>query len=97
MADEPTGNLDSRAGLEVMAIFQELNRQGKTIVLITHDEAIAAVASRVLEIVDGRIVSDRIQESPRDARSELESWRGNGPTPEESSEERVGGEEGVSA
>jgi len=94
LADEPTGNLDSRAGLEVMAIFQELNRQGKTIVLITHDEAIAAVASRVLEIVDGRIVSDRIQESPRDARSELESWRGNGGNGEARPEGGMAGEGG---
>ena len=59
LADEPTGNLDTRAGMEIMAIFKELNRQGRTIVLITHDEAIAAMADRVLEIVDGRIVSDR--------------------------------------
>lgn len=67
LADEPTGNLDSQAGQEVMAIFQELNRQGKTIVLITHDQNIAAVANRVVEIVDGRIVSDRVQESQGEA------------------------------
>jgi len=78
-----------------MAIFQELNRQGKTIVLITHDEAIAAVASRVLEIVDGRIVSDRREESPRGARSELASWQGNGASAEGNPEDRVGGVEGA--
>jgi ABC-type lipoprotein export system ATPase subunit len=77
LADEPTGNLDSRAGLEVMAIFQDLNRQGRTIVLITHDEAIAALAGRVVEIVDGKIVSDRREENPRDARDELKNWQGN--------------------
>jgi putative ABC transport system ATP-binding protein len=97
LADEPTGNLDSRAGLEVMAIFQDLNRQGKTIVLITHDEAIAAVAGRVLEIVDGRIVSDRREENPRDARTELENWQGNGTNSEVSSADPLGGEEGVTS
>lgn len=97
LADEPTGNLDSRAGLEVMAIFQELNRQGKTIVLITHDEAIAAVAGRVLEIVDGRIVSDRREANPRDARVELENWKGNGANGEVGPEARTEREGGASA
>ena len=78
LADEPTGNLDSKAGLEVLAIFQELNRQGKTVVLITHDAAVAAMAKRVVEIVDGRIVSDTPVEHPKDAAAELEAWTGNG-------------------
>lgn len=69
LADEPTGNLDSQAGQEVMAVFQDLHRKGKTIVLITHDQNIAAVADRMVEIVDGRIVSDRPQENPREATS----------------------------
>jgi putative ABC transport system ATP-binding protein len=94
LADEPTGNLDSRAGLEVLAIFQELNRQGKTIVLITHDEAIAAMAGRVLEIVDGKIVSDRKEENPRDARTELDNWQGNGTPPGTTPQDGVGAEEG---
>jgi ABC-type lipoprotein export system ATPase subunit len=72
LADEPTGNLDTRSGLEVLAIFQELNRQGKTVILITHDPGVAAMADRVLELVDGRIVSDKKTESPKDARRELE-------------------------
>jgi ABC-type lipoprotein export system ATPase subunit len=72
LADEPTGNLDTQAGLEVLAIFQELNRQGKTVVLVTHDVAVAAMANRIVEIVDGRIVSDRKTDAPRDAREELE-------------------------
>ena len=72
LADEPTGNLDTQAGLEVLAIFQELNRQGKTVVLVTHDAAVAAMASRVVEIVDGRIVTDRTTDAPRDARGEPE-------------------------
>ena len=72
LADEPTGNLDTQAGLEVLAIFQELNRQGKTVVLITHDVAVAAMASRIVEIVDGRIVSDGFVDEPKDAREEME-------------------------
>lgn len=72
LADEPTGNLDSQSGLEVLAIFQELNRQGKTVVLITHDKAVAGMANRRLEIVDGRIVADNPIENPKDARSEME-------------------------
>jgi ABC-type lipoprotein export system ATPase subunit len=72
LADEPTGNLDTQAGLEVLAIFQELNRQGKTVVLVTHDVAVAAMANRIVEIVDGRIVSDRKTDAPKDAREELE-------------------------
>jgi ABC-type lipoprotein export system ATPase subunit len=78
LADEPTGNLDSKAGLEVLAIFQELNREGKTVVLITHDAAVASMAKRVVEIVDGRIVSDAPVEHPKDAVEELEGWTGNG-------------------
>ncbi len=72
LADEPTGNLDTRSGLEVLAIFQELNSQGKTVILITHDPGVASMADRVLELVDGRIVSDKKTESPKDARKELE-------------------------
>ncbi|NMP37407.1 MAG: ABC transporter ATP-binding protein [Clostridiales bacterium] len=58
MADEPTGNLDSRAGEEVMRILHELNDEGRTIVLITHDNGIAATAKRVVRIQDGRIIDD---------------------------------------
>jgi len=78
LADEPTGNLDTRAGLEVLAIFQELNRQGKTVVLITHDSAVATMAKRVVEIVDGRIVSDAPVAEPKDAARELAGLTGNG-------------------
>ncbi len=59
LADEPTGNLDSRSGMEVLAFLQELNSQGITIVLVTHDSNVAAHAQRVVEISDGRIVADR--------------------------------------
>jgi putative ABC transport system ATP-binding protein len=58
LADEPTGNLDSRSGAEVMSILYDLHAQGKTIIIITHDERIAASAGRVIKIADGRILSD---------------------------------------
>lgn len=58
LADEPTGALDSRTGKEVMQFLQQLNREGNTIILITHDNSIAARASRVVRITDGRVVYD---------------------------------------
>ena len=58
LADEPTGALDSRTGREVMVFLQQLNEEGNTIVLITHDNSIAAKAKRVVRITDGRIVYD---------------------------------------
>jgi putative ABC transport system ATP-binding protein len=57
LADEPTGALDSRTSLEIMALFQELNRQGMTVVLVTHEAEIAQYARRVLRFRDGRLVS----------------------------------------
>ncbi|MEW6733269.1 MAG: ABC transporter ATP-binding protein [Acidobacteriota bacterium] len=62
LADEPTGNLDSLAGAEVIRILQELNREGRTIVLVTHDDTIAAYAKREVTLRDGIIFSDRLQE-----------------------------------
>jgi len=59
LADEPTGNLDSTAGASVMELLRELNRDGRTIVVVTHDEATASYADRELLIQDGRIASDR--------------------------------------
>ena len=61
LADEPTGALDSQSGTAVMEVLESLNKQGHTIVLVTHDASIAAYASRVLEIKDGEIVSDKAQ------------------------------------
>jgi putative ABC transport system ATP-binding protein len=61
LADEPTGNLDSHSTDDVLKIFAELNREGRTIVLITHEDHVAAVAERVVRLDDGQIVSDRWQ------------------------------------
>jgi putative ABC transport system ATP-binding protein len=65
LADEPTGALDSRTSVDVMAIFQELWRSGITIVLVTHEAEVAAFASRVVIMRDGRVVSDRTQQAKR--------------------------------
>ncbi|MBV8205612.1 MAG: ABC transporter ATP-binding protein [Acidobacteria bacterium] len=59
LADEPTGNLDAAAGRDVMRLLQDLNREGRTILLVTHDDAVASYASRELLLADGRIASDR--------------------------------------
>ena len=61
MADEPTGALDSRTGLEVLGFLQQLNREGSTILLITHDNGIAATARRIVRLSDGKIVEDHAQ------------------------------------
>lgn len=60
LADEPTGNLDSHSGAEVMRILHELHREGRTVILITHDNEIAANAHRVIRIQDGQVVEDYI-------------------------------------
>jgi putative ABC transport system ATP-binding protein len=58
LADEPTGNLDSRTSVEIMEIFQDLNDKGLTIVLVTHEHDIAMHAARVIHIRDGKVEKD---------------------------------------
>jgi len=58
LADEPTGNLDSKSGHEIMKIFDELHRSGNTIILVTHEDDIAKYSNRVVRLLDGKIVSD---------------------------------------
>lgn len=67
LADEPTGNLDTKAGLEVMAILQNLHRNGRTIIMVTHDAEIAEHADRIVQVSDGRIVQDERVTEPKDA------------------------------
>jgi putative ABC transport system ATP-binding protein len=62
LADEPTGNLDSRTSIEVMALFQELGKSGITVVLVTHEADIAQFARRVIVMKDGQVLEDRLQE-----------------------------------
>ena len=62
MADEPTGALDSHTGKEVLGFLQQLNKEGSTVILITHDNGIAATARRCVRLADGKIVEDRLQE-----------------------------------
>ena len=62
MADEPTGALDSRTGHEVLKFLQQLNKEGSTVILITHDNGIAATARRCVRLADGRIIEDHEQE-----------------------------------
>ena len=69
LADEPTGALDSKSGLNVMAILQQLNDQGHTIILVTHDQNIANYANRIIEIKDGAIISD-VRKAPNKNKKE---------------------------
>lgn len=67
MADEPTGNLDTKSGDEIMTIFDQLNKEGKTIVLITHERYIAEHTQRIIHLQDGRIVDDEEAENGKAA------------------------------
>ena len=75
LADEPTGNLDTRTSLEIMAIFQELNRKGMTILMVTHEPDIARYCLREITMRDGRIVSDQAVPDRLDAAADLAKAR----------------------
>ncbi|MCC6471629.1 MAG: ABC transporter ATP-binding protein [Alphaproteobacteria bacterium] len=72
LADEPTGALDSRTSLEIMALFQELNAAGMTVVMVTHEPDVAQFARRVLRFRDGKLTEDR-QQNPADAKAMLQA------------------------
>ncbi|MBS1723593.1 MAG: ABC transporter ATP-binding protein [Armatimonadetes bacterium] len=73
LGDEPTGNLDTRTSEEIMALFQELNRAGKTVVVVTHEEDIARHCKRIIRFRDGKILADVAVENPVDAREVIAS------------------------
>jgi putative ABC transport system ATP-binding protein len=70
LADEPTGNLDSKSGAGVISVFQRLHREGRTIILITHDKVVAEHANRIVVLSDGAVVEDSSVAQPRDAATE---------------------------
>ena len=65
LADEPTGNLDSRTGVEILGLFDALSRRGNTIIVVTHEEDVAQHARRILRIRDGQIAADEVNHAPR--------------------------------
>jgi putative ABC transport system ATP-binding protein len=74
LADEPTGNLDSRTSVEIMGIFQQLNQQGITVIMVTHEQDIAAYAKRNVMMRDGIVRSDFAVTRPLDATTQLQQW-----------------------
>ena len=72
LADEPTGNLDSKTSIDVFSLFQELNEEGITIIMVTHERDFAAFAKRIVELRDGRLIRDTIIKDRLNAKEELE-------------------------
>jgi putative ABC transport system ATP-binding protein len=64
LADEPTGNLDSKTSIEIMGLFEEIHKKGNTVILVTHEESIARHAHRIIRLIDGLVASDEVNESP---------------------------------
>jgi putative ABC transport system ATP-binding protein len=65
LADEPTGNLDSKTSIEIMGLIHTIHQAGNTIILVTHEEDIAQHAHRIIRLIDGQVASDEVNESPR--------------------------------
>jgi len=65
LADEPTGNLDTKTSIEIMGLLEEIHKTGNTIILVTHEEDIAQHAHRIIRLIDGQITSDEINKNPR--------------------------------
>ena len=74
LADEPTGNLDTGMTLEIMGLFQELNKKGKTIIMVTHEPELAAYTKRIITLRDGELVSDTEVTERRSAADDLAKW-----------------------
>lgn len=77
-ADEPTGNLDTVSSYEIMNLFQKLNKKGRTIVIITHEQSVAEQTNRILDFSDGRVINDHINESPKNSEEELKKIKAGG-------------------
>jgi len=75
LADEPTGNIDTLASVDLMTVFQELNNEGITIILVTHERDIASYARRIVKIRDGKVRKEIIEENPREAKKDLEEMK----------------------
>ena len=75
LADEPTGNLDTEMTLEIMGLFQELNRRGKTIIMVTHEPELASYTRRIITLRDGQLVSDKQVSDRRIAATDLAQWK----------------------
>jgi putative ABC transport system ATP-binding protein len=75
LADEPTGNLDTGMTLEIMGLFQQLNKRGKTIVMVTHEPELAAYTKRIITLRDGELVSDKQVTQRRSASEDLARWK----------------------
>lgn len=75
LADEPTGNLDSRTSVEVFSVFQELNEEGITIILVTHERDFALFAKRIIELRDGKVIKDFAIKNRLDAKEELKKLK----------------------
>lgn len=65
LADEPTGNLDSKTSIEIMALFEEIHNQGNTVIVVTHEEDIAAHAHRIIRLVDGMKLKKNVLNAPQ--------------------------------